>query len=179
MRRAVFLDRDGVINRAFVRNGRPYAPTSLKEFEILPGVPESLRLLRKAGFVLVVATNQPDVNKGLTPKEVVESMHQKLLTEFEIDDIQVCYSTDAEKSYRRKPQPGMLTDAAATWNIDLKQSFMVGDRWRDIEAGQAAGCKTIFIDYHYDENHPVSPNYTVYSLAEATQIILKSTDSLK
>ncbi len=174
MRKAVFLDRDGVINRAFIRNGRSFAPTSLDQFEILPKVPEAIGLLHQEGYTVIVVTNQPDVSNGLVSKEVVESMHERMRELLSIDDIQVCYSTEAEKSFRRKPQPGMLLETAVAWNIDLTQSYMVGDRWRDIEAGKAAGCRTILIQYHYEEKQAVDPDYTVQSLWEAAQIILKS-----
>ena len=179
MKKAVFLDRDGVINRVFIRNGRPCSPDTLEEFEILPNVPEALRLLHQAEFLLIIVTNQPDVGKGLVPQKVVESMHDQMRRSLILDDIEVCYSTDEDRSFRRKPQPGMLLDAAKKWTIDLSQSFMVGDRWRDIEAGQAAGCRTILIDYGYEENHPVTPDYVVHSTLEAAQIILKSADSDK
>ncbi len=176
MHRAVFLDRDGVINRAIVRNGRPFAPTSLDQFEILPDAPEASRLLHQAGFVLIVATNQPDVGHGLVSKEVVERMHERLRLILPIDDIQVCYSTEGDQSFRRKPKPGMLIEAATALNIDLTRSFMVGDRWRDIEAGRAVGCRTVLIQRHYEEKQAVNPDYVAYSLSEAAQIILKSTD---
>jgi D-glycero-D-manno-heptose 1,7-bisphosphate phosphatase len=177
MRRAVFLDRDGVINRALVRNGRPYAPTCLEEFEMLSDASDAIRSLHRAGFILVVVTNQPDVGKGLVSKEAVERMHEELRRLLPIDDIQVCYSTEGEQSFRRKPRPGMLLDAAAGLNIDLSRSFMVGDRWRDIEAGRAAGCRTILVQNHYDEKPALDPDHVVRSLSEAAQIILKSADS--
>ena len=176
MHRAVFLDRDGVLNRAIVRKGRPFAPTSLDQFEILPDVLEASRLLHQAGFVLIVATNQPDVGHGLVSKEMIERMHERLRLLLPIDDIQVCYSTEAEQSFRRKPKPGMLLEAAAAQNIDLTRSFMVGDRWRDIEAGRAAGCRTVLIQRHYEEKQAVNPDNIVYSLSEAARIILKSAD---
>lgn len=174
MHRAVFLDRDGVLNRTFIRNGRPFAPTSLDQFEILPDVSEALQLLHDVGFILIVATNQPDVGHGLVSQKVVEKMHEHLRTLLPIDDIEVCYSTDADNSYRRKPQPGMLLEAASRWHIDLTQSFMVGDRWKDIEAGKAAGCRTIFIQRHYQEKDPLNPDYIAHSLGEAAQMILKT-----
>lgn len=173
-RPAVFLDRDGVLSRSLVRNGRPFAPITLEEFEILPDAVEATTQLHQAGFLLVVATNQPDVGNGTVPREVVEGMHEQLRRMLPIDDIQVCYSTQAEESLRRKPRPGMLLDAANALQIDLSRSFMVGDRWSDIEAGRAAGCRTILIQRGYTEKPADRPDYVVQSLLEASRIILDS-----
>jgi D-glycero-D-manno-heptose 1,7-bisphosphate phosphatase len=149
----VFLDRDGVLNRAVVRNGRPYPPATLDNFEILPGVPEAVRRLHEAGFLLIGATNQPDVARGTQRREVVEAMNAVLLTVLPITAILVCYEDDDNCS-RRKPNPGLLLEAAETYGIDLAGSFMIGDRWRDIEAGRRAGCRTVFIDLGYAERRP-------------------------
>jgi D-glycero-D-manno-heptose 1,7-bisphosphate phosphatase len=170
---AVFLDRDGVLNRTEVRNGRPYAPTKLAEFEFLPDVHEALHRLDAAGAILVVATNQPDVGKGKVPHSILEAMHDRILDETPVIDIRVCYHTDRHECDCRKPKPGMLRAAAEQHQIDLSRSYMVGDRWRDVSAGVAAGCKTIFIDYQYDETGPDLPDITVTSLLEASEVILK------
>jgi len=172
MKRAVFLDRDGVLNRAVVRAGRPYAPTSLEEFTLLPGVLEALTDLRTAGFVLVVVTNQPDLATGRMRPEVAEAIHQKLRALLPIDDIKVCGHVDEDDCSCRKPRPGMLVEAARDWSIDLCRSFIVGDRWRDVSAGKAAGCKTIFVDYGYAEELADRPDFVVTSLPEAVKIIL-------
>ena len=173
MKRAVFLDRDGVLNRSVVRAGRPYAPTSLDEFELLPGVLEALTNLRTAGFVLVVVTNQPDLATGRIRPEVAEAIHQKLRALLPLDDIKVCGHVDEDDCACRKPRPGMLLEAARDWSIDLYRSFIVGDRWRDVAAGKAAGCKTIFVDYGYAEKQIDSPDFVVTSLPDAVKIILQ------
>ena len=173
MKRAVFLDRDGVINRSLVRDGKPYPPATLEEFELLPGVPEAIAALRAAGFVIVVATNQPDVATGKQRREVVEAMHDQLRRQLAIDAIRVCFHTDADRCTCRKPLPGMLTTAAAELGLVLGTSFMVGDRWRDIDAGRAAGCRTAFIDYGYAEKRPEAPDIVVDSLAAASRWILE------
>src|SRR6266480_5875932 len=172
MERAVFLDRDGVLNRSLSRNGRPCAPVSLDEFELLPGVTEAVARLRQAGFLLIVATNQPDVATGIVSRKVVEQIHRRLRALLLVDDIKVCFHVDQDGCACRKPRPGMLLEAAKEWSIDLGHSFMVGDRWRDVSAGKAAGCKTIFVDHGYAEKQIDSPDFTVISLVEAVKIIL-------
>lgn len=173
-RRAVFLDRDGVINRAIVRNGRPYAAESLAQFEILPGVREALERLRAAGFVNVVVTNQPDVGAGKLARSVVDAMHAHLLKNLPIDAVKVCFHVESDRCHCRKPEPGMILEAARELGIDPAQSFLVGDRWRDVAAGQRAGCKTFFIDCAYSEKRPEKPYVAVNSLPQAAQIILQS-----
>lgn len=177
--KAVFLDRDGVINRAPVKDGKPYSPASIEELEILPGVPEALTKLKEAGFLLICVTNQPDVARGRQNRDTVEAIHKLLLDELQLDEIIVCYHDDADRCRCRKPLPGMLEDAARRYSIDLAKSFMVGDRWRDVEAGIAAGCRTFFIDYGYDEQQPQSGAVMVSSLYEAVQIILRGAESEK
>jgi D-glycero-D-manno-heptose 1,7-bisphosphate phosphatase len=173
-KRAVFLDRDGVISRSDVRNGLPYAPTELKDFEILPEAPEACRRLKQAGFLLIVATNQPDVGRGTMKKEIVEAMHAKMFSELPIDRVEVCYHPGHGESNCdcRKPKPGMLLKAAAALGIDLTQSWMVGDRWRDIDCGDAAGCRTVFIDRGYAESLKHAPDFQVQDLARAADVIL-------
>jgi D-glycero-D-manno-heptose 1,7-bisphosphate phosphatase len=172
MRRAVFLDRDGVINRALVRNGRPYPPATLSEVEILPEVRQAMLALHKKDWLLVVVTNQPDVARGTTSRAQVEAINAHLRQELPIDDFRTCFHDSGDGCSCRKPLPGALLDAARAHNIDLGASYMVGDRWRDTEAGASAGCKTFFIDYGYDEKQPESVDFRVRSLSEATDIIL-------
>lgn len=174
MRRAVFLDRDGVLNRAFVRNGRPFPPSGSDEFELLAGVVEACHALKRAGFLLVVVTNQPDVARGTQRREVIEQLHRMLESRLPLDDIRVCYHDAADACSCRKPSAGMLLEAANHWQIDLPASFMVGDRWRDVDAGRSAGCKTIFIDYGYAEQRPVHTDRIVRSLSEAADWILSA-----
>jgi len=171
-RQAVFLDRDGVINRAMVREGKPYPPTTLAELEILPGVPTALARLHQAGFWLIVVTNQPDVARGTQTQSIVEEFHQQLQKQLPIDEFRVCYHDDANHCDCRKPLPGLLAKAAQMLNLELAKCFMIGDRWRDIEAGQRAGCKTLFIDYGYRERQPIHFDVKVRSLIEAVQWIL-------
>ncbi len=170
--RAVFLDRDGVINLAVLHNGRPYPPSSVDELEFLPGVSEAINALHQAGFRIIVATNQPDVATGVQRREVVEAIHERIRRAFPIDDIKVCYHVDQDGCTCRKPKPGMLLEAAEEWSLNLEQSFMVGDRWRDIEAGRAAGCRTILVKSNYAEQQAGKPDAIVSSLLEASAFIL-------
>ena len=176
MNRAVFLDRDGVINRVTVREGRPYAPIKLEDFVLLPGVPKTVESLRGAGFKVIIVTNQPDVATGIQRRDVVEAMHEKLRDLDLYDDIKVCYHSDAHRCECRKPKPGMLIEAAHDWDVDLTSSFMVGDRWRDVAAGKEAGCFTFLIDYAYREQRADDPDAIVGSLEEAGKLILRGID---
>jgi D-glycero-D-manno-heptose 1,7-bisphosphate phosphatase len=173
-RRGVFLDRDGVINRAVVRDGKPHPPATVEELEILPDASSALSDLKNSGFLLLVITNQPDVGRGLQQREVVERMNQILASALPLDAVFVCYHTDDDACDCRKPRPGMLVRAAREWDLDLARSFMVGDRWRDIEAGHNAGCLTVLIDRNYQEIGPAcQPDVRVKSLREAADWILR------
>jgi len=173
MHPGIFLDRDGVLIRSDVRDGKPFAVMGPGEMDILPGVEQALDTLKQMGFKLIVITNQPDVATGKQEKNVVEAMNGQLQEALGIDAFKTCYHVDADNCPCRKPKPGMIIEAAREWNIDLRQSFMVGDRWRDIDAGRAAGCKTLFIDYGYNEPAPVNPDFIVGSLMDAAQVILE------
>lgn len=173
-RPAVFLDRDGTLNAPLVRDGKPYPPANADEFTLLEGVIEGCRTLREHGFVLVVTTNQPDVGRGTQARETVEAMHAKLMSLAPVDRIEVCYAPGGETppDPRRKPQPGMIYDAARDLDLDLARSWMVGDRWRDVDCGANAQLKTIFLDWGYDEKLRARPDFTVHSFGEAVRIIL-------
>ena len=173
MKKAVFFDRDGVLVRSLVRDGKPYAARTLEEFEILPESGDVTRDLAEAGFPLVVFTNQPDVGNGLVERSVVEEMNRILQQTLPLTAIKVCYHSQTEGCTCRKPKPGMLIEAAREFDLDLSQSYVVGDRWRDVGAGKAAGCVTIFIDRGYDEPLPENPDIVVDSLTEAADVILK------
>ena len=170
--RAVFLDRDGVINRAVVRGGKPYPPARIEDLDILPGVNDALDRLHRAGFRLVVVTNQPDAARGTQRRSVVDEMHAHLASTLPIDEFRVCDHDDADACVCRKPKPGLLEAAAIASGLSLRDSFMVGDRWRDVAAGRGAGCTTIFIDWGYQEQQPEQPDVIVHSLPEAVDWIL-------
>lgn len=175
----MFLDRDGVLNRAEVRNGKPYAPKDIESFELLPEAIKATEALHRAGLLLIVVTNQPDVGNGLVSRSTVEAMHGLLRKALPIDAVKVCYHSQVDNCVCRKPQPGMLLEAGRERNIDLTRSFMVGDRWNDVVVGHTQGCYTIFIDRKYSEPLKELPDATVTSLAEAAQIILSILENEK
>ena len=172
MKKAVFLDRDGVINKAIVRDGKPYPPPNLEAVEILAEVKVSMEALKASDWMIVVVTNQPDVARGITSKKEVEKINNHLKYYLPIDIFCTCYHDDKDFCDCRKPNPGASTSVAKNNNIDLNNSYMIGDRWSDIEAGNRAGCKTFFINYSYKEKQPSSYTFQVKSLKEAVNIIL-------
>ena len=179
LRPAVFLDRDGTLNRQVIRDGKPYPPQTVADFALFPDVPEACAQLAAAGFVLVVATNQPDVGRGTQSQAIVEAMHAKLQQLVpQLARIEVCYAPGLDQNAppdpRRKPEPGMLLDAARELGLDLARSWMVGDRWRDIDCGKRAGVRTVFIDFGYAEELRAQPDVTVRSFGDAAAAILRS-----
>lgn len=172
-RRAVFLDRDGVLNRALVRDGRPYPPRDVAEAELLPGALLACQALKAAGATLVMVTNQPDLGRGTTTPATVAAINSWLQEALSLDDVRVCPHEDADGCGCRKPLPGMLVDAAAELAVDLAGSVMVGDRWRDVDAGRAAGCATVFVNRDYAERRPEQPDLVVRELGDAVPWILE------
>jgi D-glycero-D-manno-heptose 1,7-bisphosphate phosphatase len=172
-RRAVFLDRDGVINQAIVRDGKPYPPSGVGELKIVEGAAESLRDLKQAGFLLIVVTNQPDVARGTQSRAAVDAIHQALREALPLDDFFVCPHDDSDQCDCRKPLPGLLLCAAEQYGIDISRSFVIGDRWRDVDAGANAGCATVWIDYGYREKRSATEaSVTVDSTRAAADWIL-------
>lgn len=169
----MFLDRDGVVNHAVIRDGRPYPPASVSELTIAADAADASRRLHEAGLLLFVVTNQPDVARGTQTKEEVEAINDRIREEVSIDEFFVCYHDDSAQCECRKPLAGSLFDAASRYGLALASSFMIGDRWRDVEAGQRAGCKSYFIDYEYAERRPRPPYTAVRSLSEAVDDILE------
>jgi len=173
-RQAVFLDRDGVLNEAIIVNGKPYPPEGLSDVHILPGVREGLHALHSAGFILVVITNQPDVSRGRVTRESVYAINNFLMDELPLDNMKVCFHDNADHCDCRKPKPGNIIKAAQELGIDLNHSFMVGDRWSDIEAGRRAGCKTVFIENLYVEKNPESPDFQAKEFYQVVKCILNT-----
>jgi D-glycero-D-manno-heptose 1,7-bisphosphate phosphatase len=171
---AVFLDRDGTIIRAQVRDGKPFPPSRLEEVEILSGAVDSLLRLSKSGYLLIGITNQPDVARGKQSRKMVEAIHDFIQSHLPVREIFTCYHDNDDQCNCRKPKPGLILEASQKYGVDLSRSWMVGDRWRDIAAGQAAGVKTIFLDYHYSETVPFyTADYTIPDIAFLAETILK------
>ena len=166
MTKAVFFDRDGVINRSIVRAGRPYPPDDARQFEWMDGVHEALPLLRTRGYLLFVFTNQPDVARGTQSRAVVDAFHARIERELPFTRIYTCFHDDADGCDCRKPKPGMIFRGRDEYGIDLAASWVVGDRWRDIDAGRAAGCKTIYIDHAYTETPPRDYDHKIKHMSE-------------
>lgn len=174
MQRAIFLDRDGVINKVIFRksNNKPESPRSFEEFELFEGTEDFLKRLKEEGFLTIIVTNQPDIARGLTSQKTLNKMHNFIKDNLSIDDIFVCPHDDDSSCQCRKPKPGMLLQAAKKWDIDLKNSFFIGDTWRDVETGENVGCTTILIDYPY--NGKIKSDFRVADLKCAGKIILKN-----
>jgi D-glycero-D-manno-heptose 1,7-bisphosphate phosphatase len=176
-RRAIFLDRDGVLNHAVLRNGKPYPPSHLSELTIPNDVYPAISLLKSTGFLLIGATNQPDVARGTTTREAVEAINNHLIETLQLDEIRTCYHDDNDNCFCRKPLPGLLTQAAIDHHIDLAGSVMIGDRWKDIEAGKEAGCITIWLrsNTYQEKAPPRQPDFIALSMTEASEWIMKNT----
>jgi len=171
LKRAIFLDRDGVINSVVFRAGKPASPRTLEEFQLEPGIEKPLCRLRAASFALFVVTNQPDIARGLLRPEVLAQFHRQVLDRLPIEAIEVCPHDDADACLCRKPKPGMLTALATRTGAVLQHSFMIGDSWRDVQTARAAGCISITLDRAY--NRTDNADWRVADLAEAARLILE------
>ena len=180
-RPAVFLDRDGVINRVLIRNGMPHPPSHVETFELYEDVPDGCARLKAANFLLVVITNQPDVGRGTQSRETVEAMNLKLQSALPLlDGIEVCYHAGEHHGQPcdcRKPRPGMILRATAELNIDPKKSYVIGDRWRDVDCARAAGCRAILIQRGYNESLREAPDFIVANFTEAVDAVLNDASS--
>ena len=174
-RPAVFLDRDGVLNAAILRDRRPFPPAAPDELEFVPGATKACRVLAEKGLLLVCVTNQPDIARGTASPATVDALNDAVQRQMGLHHVMVCPHDEADACPCRKPKPGMLLEAASRWNIALDRSVMVGDRWRDVEAGHAAGVATVYIDLDYDEPRPSRSDLTVASLSEAVPWIVART----
>jgi D-glycero-D-manno-heptose 1,7-bisphosphate phosphatase len=177
--KAIFLDRDGVINKVILKLGRPYAPLYLNKLKVLPFVKRSMHMLKDQGYLLIVITNQPDVARGRANFNEIELINKYLTKKLPIFKIFTCFHDKYHKCFCRKPSPGSILSAVSKYNINIKESYMVGDRWSDIEAGKKAGCKTIFIDCHYKERQPKFYDFKSKSLLGATKIIISNKKNAK
>jgi len=173
-RRAVFLDRDGVLNKVNLEDGKPASPTKIEQFHLLPDLKKWLQFFKDKGLMVIVITNQPEVRRGLLKANELEKMHLILREKLPVDEIIVCPHDDRDGCECRKPKPGMLYRAASRFGIDLQGSFIIGDSWKDMEAGTAAGCRTILIDKPY--NQGVKNDYRVKNIEEAVGVVKRCLD---
>jgi D-glycero-D-manno-heptose 1,7-bisphosphate phosphatase len=171
LKRAVFLDRDGVINKTIIRNGKPYSPSDMSQVEIIAGVNSALDKFRYLNFEIIVVTNQPNIARGIDHPNFLIEVHNYLKSKLSIENFYICLHDDSDNCICRKPLPGLLMIASQELDINLSDSYMIGDRWKDIEAGQQAGCMCFFINYGYDEKQPEKPYTEVNSLLEAATVI--------
>lgn len=168
---AIFFDRDGVLIEAPLINKKPTSVQSLKDVKLCKNILEICKYYKK-NYYLIMVTNQPDYSRGVNSKKNIVNINNFLKKKLNLDMIYVCYS-DNEKCIDRKPNPGMLLKAKKKYKINLKKSFMIGDRWRDVGAGNRAGCRTIFIDRNYSEKLIYKPNYSIRKLKDILLIIKK------
>ena len=174
MQRAIFLDRDGVLNRVFLQeDGKTHPPQTLEQVEILPGVLEGCKSLRRAGFLLIAVTNQPDVVRGTQLQGVVETINETIRRQIPLDDILVCFHDNHHRCECRKPKPGLILEAAGRFHVDLRSSYLIGDRWTDIEAGRHSGCKTILVNAPASEALRSPPDFFARSFVSASKWILQ------
>lgn len=172
MRRAIFLDRDGVLNEVVMRPGGVVgSPRSMSEFILVPGSVDLVARLRAAGYLVFVVTNQPDIERGLLDPAVLGSISAVLRDEVGVDEVVVCTHDDSAECPCRKPRPGMLMDLAERWNVDLTSSYIIGDSWRDMDAGRAAGCQTVLVRRPYNEG--VTADFVVDGLHEVSGHLLR------
>jgi len=173
-KKCVFLDRDGVINKSIVINKKPFSPRCKKTFEFLPNFDQSVERLKDSDFLFIIITNQPDISTGHISEDLLNYFHNRIKEKITLTDIFVCKDTAVENCSCRKPKPGMIFEAAKKHNINLKKSYFIGDRWKDVDASNQAGCHSIFIDYSYNEKLNTKPKNNVKSLSEAIDIILNN-----
>lgn len=169
--RALFIDRDGVVNEVILKDGEPCAPWNMEEFKILPDAAGAVKRAKNLGLLVIVCTNQPDVLRRMVRREDVEKMNRQIKEKLSVDDIFVCFHDDADNCDCRKPKPGMLIEASKKWDIELNSSFFVGDTWRDIDAGRNAGCRTILINTEYNQKNMPKSDFSVENLSSTVSLI--------
>lgn len=171
MEKAIFWDRDGVINEVTVLDGKPYSPRKFADFKLTEEIVNCLKKTKELKYKNIVVTNQPDINRGLMSIDELNKMHDLLIKELSIDEVNVCPHDNKDGCNCRKPAPGLIINSATKNNIDLSKSYVIGDTMRDIEAGRAAGCKTILLVRDYNALAIPRSEYTINKLYEIFSII--------
>lgn len=171
--KAIFLDRDGVLNKPLIKNRKSFAPRLFSEFKLYPNIAKDCSELKKKGYLLIVVTNQPDVDKGLLKISELKKMNSFLKKKIDYDKMYISYSS-SNKSFYKKPNPGMLKKAQKKFNLNISNCYLIGDRWRDIEAAENINCKAVFIDRNYKEKKPTYQIISVKSFSSAVKYITRS-----
>ena len=167
---AIFLDRDGVLIKApLSKDRKPISIKKVDQITFIYGIKKFCKMFKKK-YLLIIITNQPEYIRKKNSKRNIETINNYVKNKLNIDDIFTCYSDD-EKNINRKPNPGMIFQAKKKYNINLKKSYFIGDRWRDVDAGNKSGCKTIFINRDYNENLNTKPNFITKKISEIYRYI--------
>jgi D-glycero-D-manno-heptose 1,7-bisphosphate phosphatase len=145
MKKAVFIERDGILNEVRPGPKHQIVPLTLEEFKVRQEVVEPLRRLKQVGFVLIVTSNQPGLSRGYQSRRELDRMHDIVRRIFPVDDIMVCPHDEADHCPCRKPRPGLLIEAAFKWHLNLDHSFVISDKWQDAEAARTAGCTSLLL----------------------------------
>jgi len=169
--KALFWDRDGVLNKIIMRDGKPSSPWRIEEFEILPDVKRCLEKTKEMGFLNIVFTSQPDISRGFLKTEELEKMHRIISKTLSVDEIKFCPHDDKDNCECRKPKPGLIVEAVKKWSIDLDKSYVVGDSWKDIKAGKSVGCKTFLLRKKYNKDYKEDYDFEINSLKQMVEII--------
>jgi D-glycero-D-manno-heptose 1,7-bisphosphate phosphatase len=168
--KALFLDRDGILNKVVMRDGQAGSPRSTGEFEIIIEAKDLVNRAKAREYLVIVVTNQPDVGRGIMNLADLEAMHRILRGTFPIDDIEVCTNGD-DSDFRRKPNPGMILELAERFRVDLINSFLLGDNEKDISAGKRAGVKTILLKKPYNKDIHGFADYDCSTYAEVMNLL--------
>lgn len=145
MKRAVFIERDGILNEVQAGPNHPISPMTMEEFRVNEKAKIPIKKLKDAGFVLIVTTNQPGISRGYQSRRDLDYMHDHLRRNFPVDDILVCAHEESDECPCRKPRPGLLIESAFKWQINLDQSYVISDKWQDAEAARTAGCTSLLL----------------------------------
>jgi D-glycero-D-manno-heptose 1,7-bisphosphate phosphatase len=146
VKQAVFIERDGVLNAVRVEKQQPVTPLTMEDFRLREDATPSLKKLKAAGLILIVTTNQPGLSRGYLSRRELDRMHDRLRKVFPLDDLFVCPHDETDRCPCRKPKPGLLTEAAFKWKLNLEHSFVISDKWQDAEAARNAGCTSLLLE---------------------------------
>ncbi len=176
MRKAIFFDRDGVLIKTDIKSGSPVAINDNNNVEFATNQVNLFKELKLKGFLFFLFTNQPDVARGKVLKVEVDLINIRVAERYLLDDIFVCYHDDIDNCMCRKPKNGLILEARDKYNLNLNQSFVIGDRWRDMDAAENSNCKSVFIDHHYSEKHPSKYKFSFENIDDALRFIIGSTN---